>query len=384
MLPPQAPPARFVASAFDALSANVTVLDDRGVILAVNRAWERFARQNGGGSSLGSNYLEICEQATGADRDDALQVAEGIRKVLDGKRLLFELEYPCHTLTERRYFVARVTAFEQDGHRYAVVAHEDVTRRKLAELEVREVNHTLERRVEERTQLLEQKNEQLELRNQELAQFAHVASHDLQEPLRVISLQADLLRHRPKETPYDERTGRALEQIFTQAVRARQVVKDVLSFSNLAPPRTYVPVDLRALWQEAERTLPWPEGTHLSHGSLPLIQADPDQIRQVLTNLLTNAIKFRSERPLEVRLNGVQLKDQVHFALSDNGIGVELSQAKRVFGMFQRLHPRSAIEGSGIGLAICQKIITQHGGRIWLEPVPTGGTMVQFSLPTGR
>jgi len=383
VLPPLSP-TRFVTSAFDALAANVAVLDASGEILAVNRAWESFARQNGGGNDLGSNYLAICEQATGADRADALAVAGGIRQVLSRDNDLFELEYPCHSLTERRYFVARVTAFQQDGRRYAVVAHEDVTRRKLAELEVREVNRSLELRVEERTRLLAQKNEELEHRNHELAQFAHMASHDLQEPLRMISLQADLLQHRHLKDLSDERARRSVRQIFEQATRARQLVRDVMAISSLIPSHVTEPLDLETLWNEARETLPWPDDARLISGRLPPVQADPAQLRQVMTNLLTNAIKFRSERPLEVKLSGVQVGARVHFALSDNGIGVAPEQTERVFRMFHRLHSRSAIEGNGIGLAICRKIIEMHGGRIWLETVPTGGTMVQFSLPAAQ
>lgn len=377
-------PTRFVTSAFDALAANVAVLDASGEILAVNRAWEHFAQQNGGGNDLGSNYLTICEQATGADRADALKVTGGIRQVLSREEELFELEYPCHSPTEQRYFVARITAFQQDGQRYAVVAHEDVTRRKLAELEVREVNRSLELRVEERTRLLEQKNEELEHRNHELAQFAHMASHDLQEPLRMISLQADLLQHRHLKDLSDERARRSVRQIFEQATRARQLVRDVMAISSLTPSHDSEPLDLESLWNEVRETLPWPEDTRLVSGRLPLVQADPAQLRQVMTNLLTNAIKFRADRPLEVKLSGVQVGNRVHFALSDNGIGVAPDQTERVFRMFHRLHSRSVIEGNGIGLAICRKIIEMHGGRIWLEAVPTGGTMVQFSLPAAK
>ena len=244
-------PQRFAGAAFDALSAIIAILDDRGVILAVNEAWRTFARENGGDDDVGVNYLSVCEAALGADRRDAQQIAVGIRAVLAGQETLFELEYPCHSPTEQRFFVARVTAFEQDGARFALVAHENITRRKLAELEAARLNAQLESRIQERTQALaasqaklERQNAELEDRNQALAQFAYVASHDLQEPLRTLGAYADILRHRYTGKVLDERADTYLQRITEQAFRARQLVRDILTLSNVATQPPLSPMNL--------------------------------------------------------------------------------------------------------------------------------------------
>ncbi|GGK98115.1 sensor histidine kinase [Deinococcus radiotolerans] len=384
-----APPVRFVASAFDALAASVAILDDRGVIVLVNEAWRRFAQANGGDSGEGVNYLEICDATVGPDLEDAHQIARGIRAVLAGEETLFELEYPCHSPTEDRYFMARVTPFMQDSARYAVVAHENITRRKLAELEVLRLARTLEERVEERTQELEdsqailaRRNAELEDRNQALAQFAYVASHDLQEPLRTLGAYADILRHRYAGKALDERADTYLLRITEQVTRARQLVRDILTLSNVAAQPPMQPLDLGNLWDEAVRGLPWPPHAQVTRGTLPRVEANAPQARQLLQNLLGNALKFRAARPLRVHLSGEVTADgtQVQFTLRDNGIGIAPQHVERVFVMFQRLHSRAVTGGNGIGLAVCRKVVERHGGRIWLEPQEEG-LLVQFTLP---
>lgn len=389
---------RFSLAAFDALLANVAILDADGLILEVNRAWVDFARENGGGDDVGSNYLAICEAAQGEDRADGLAIAAGIRAVRAGQPV-YELEYPCHTRDRLRYFVARVSAFEQEGARLLMVAHEDITRRKLAELEVVALNRSLEARVAERTReveasraalgelnlqleasqrALELKNAALEESNRDLAQFAFVAAHDLQEPLRTIGVYADVLRHRYQGT-LDARADGYLGHITEQVTRARQLVRDVLVLAKVSVQPELAPLDLGALWADVAEGLSWPEDARWSCTALPPVQANEGQVRQLLTNLLGNAIKFRSPAPLAVTLSGVREGEEVRFSLADNGIGLAPEHAEQVFGMFQRLHSRAATGGNGIGLAVCRKIIERHGGRIWIEG-GTGGTTVQFTL----
>lgn len=397
-----ASPGRFAIAALDALLANVAILDAGGEILAVNAAWKAFSRENGGGNDVGGNYLRVCDGTQGEDRDDAARIAAGIREVLRREQPQFELEYPCHSPTEWRYFLARVTCFVQDGERYAVVAHENISRRKLAELEVRELNRTLEARVEERTReveaarlalevknteleaaglALEAKNAELEDRNAELAQFVYVASHDLQEPLRTLGAYADILRHRYQGRQLDERADGYLMHIGEQVFRARQLVRDVLTLSYVTSSPPMGTLDVRRVWDEVSLSLPWPEDARAQCGVTPPVQANVAQIRQLLTNLLSNAIKFRSNRLLEVKLTAWQADDWVHFALADNGIGIAPQHAEKVFMMFQRLHSRTLTGGNGIGLAVCKKVVERHGGQIWIEPCEAGGTQVRFMLP---
>ncbi|ADV68139.1 sensor histidine kinase [Deinococcus maricopensis] len=384
---PLASPARYAIAAFDALTAHIAILNADGVILAVNNAWRRFAQENGGTDDVGTNYLELCDHARGDDQEDAHRIADGIRDVLAGTRSVYELEYPCHSPNEQRYFLARVTCFMQDGARYAVVAHENITRRKRAELEVRDLNRTLEARVHERTREVEQasaalaaKNAELERSVRDLREFAYVASHDLQEPLRTLGAYSDLLRHRYADQ-LDDRARGYLTHITEQVFRARQLVRDVLTLSNVSAQPPLGSVDMRAIWTTVSATLPWPEDATATCGALPPVRANLPQVQQLLTNLLGNAIKFRADRPLRVLLSAWQQDGWVEFALSDNGIGIPGAHAERVFVMFQRLHSRQRAEGNGIGLAVCRKIVERHGGRIWMDTRSAEGLTVRFTLP---
>ena len=381
-------PGRYAVAAFDALSAHVAILDTGGVVLAVNRAWEVFAQSNGGSNELGTNYLEVCRHVQGPDQPDAAAVAEGITQVLRGEVEAFEWEYPCHAPTEQRYFVARITRFTQDGEAYALVAHENITRRKVAELEVRDLNRTLEARVHARTQeleasqrALEQQNRALELTNDELSQFAAVASHDLQEPLRTLSLHADMLLERHLGRPLDERAERHLRHIISQAGRARRLVQDVLTMTELSATPPMGAIDLGRLLPEVLDSLNWPESAPPVWGDLPAVSANAGQMRQLLTNLLGNALKYSEGRDLAVTVTGIRTADTVTFEVADAGIGIPPEHRTHVFELFRRLHNRTPTSGNGIGLAVCSKIIERHGGRIWITESAQGGTSVHFTLP---
>lgn len=416
-----ASPERFAVAAFDALLANIAILDGEGKIIAVNLAWERFAQINApvqpgqelagpevADSSLGVNYLAICDATTGADQPYASSIADDIRAVLAGQAG-GETEYPCELPDGMHYYLARVSGFVQDGGRYAVVAHEDITRRKLAEMSVQRLNSTLEQRVQERSQQLEAQNDELRRTqlaleesggvleqnnvalvesNLQLAQFAHVASHDLQEPLRIVGAYSDMLRHRYADV-LDTRAQGYLNHITEQVTRARQMVRDVLSFSSVGDQHSSETIDLESLWKETVQLLTWPPGTEVYCGPLPKVQAGQGQLRQLLTNLLGNSLKFHAQLPLKVSLtrapdDGTVPPGMAELVLSDNGVGIAPEYRSRVFGMFQRLHSRTASGGNGIGLAICKRIVEQHGGSIWVG-VPgdgeQGGTAIHFTLP---
>ncbi|WP_027483809.1 sensor histidine kinase [Deinococcus pimensis] len=370
-------PGRFEASAFDALSAHVAILDPRGVIVAVNGAWARFEQANGGRDTVGQNYLSVCERV---DSDaTAREVALAIRAALAGSDAPFETEYPCHAPHEQRYFVVRVTGFEQDGQRYAVVAHENVTRRKLAELKVRELNRTLEARVEDRTRELAVANEELAASNRELAQFAYVASHDLQEPLRMVGSYSDLLARR-YGGKLDERADTYLHYITDGVGRMRRLIRDLLSLASVESSPQRAALDLGALFEETLRDVTL-EDVSVRRAPLPPVAANEVQLRQLLVNLVGNAVKFRARRPLELELSGALEGRLVHVVLRDNGIGIAPEHAERVFLMFQRLHGRAQFEGNGIGLSICRKIVEQHGGRMWVESREGEGAAFHFTLP---
>ncbi|WP_407538742.1 ATP-binding protein [Deinococcus radiomollis] len=401
-----ASPERFAVAALDALLANIAILDSGGTIIAVNRAWERFAYTQGAADNgLGVNYLAICEATQGEDRAYATDIATDIRAVLAGRAEEGETEYPCDLADGPHYYLARVSGFVQDDERFAVVAHEDITRRKRAELQVHGLNQTLELRVRERSGQLEAQNAELARvghilednnaalieSNLQLAQFAHVASHDLQEPLRIMGTYSDMLRHRYNDV-LDSRGQKYLNHMTEQVARARQMVRDVLDYSSVKGQDRSEVLELKTFWNEAVHFLTWPPDARLSCGQLPDVRANPAQIRQLLANLLGNSVKFRADRPLELSLSEVRRAEgMTELVLRDNGIGIGAEYREQVFAMFQRLHSRAAFGargsgGNGIGLAVCKRIVEEHGGSIWIgEPSSvggsSGGTAIHFTLP---
>ncbi len=379
----------------------MAILDNHGIILETNQRWNDVARASGGSDVIGHSYLAVCDAAQGEDQAVGHAVAQGIRDVMAGVVPLFEIEYPCHTPEGPQYFRIRVSAVIQGEEKLTMAVHEDVTRRRLAEIEVMALNRTLEARVEERTReleasraalaelnrrlqhsqrALEEKNVALEDSNRELAQFAFVASHDLQEPLRTIGVYADVLRHRYQGT-LDARADSYLQHITEQVGRARNLVRDVLALARVSVTPAVTSMDLAPVWCDVAATMSWPADAQWHHGALPPIRANENQMRQLLTNLLSNAIKYRAPAPLTVALHASRDGDAVHFTLADNGIGLLPEHHERVFIMFQRLHGRTETGGNGIGLAVCKKIIDRHGGKIWLDTNGSGGTTVHFTVP---
>jgi signal transduction histidine kinase len=226
--------------------------------------------------------------------------------------------------------------------------------------------------------------EALERSNAELRQFAYVASHDLSEPLRMVTSYLQLLRRRYGDgrlgVDADEFIGHAVDG----AVRMRALIEDLLSYSRAgraSEPREIesealveaVLADLGASLEDAQAQV------HL--GELPVLHADRLQLRQVFQNLIANALKFRRGPGVRVWVGAERVPDGWCVSVADDGIGIPPEHRDRVFEMFQRLHRRDDFEGTGIGLAICRKIVESHGGRIWVDERDGGGTVFRFTLP---
>jgi two-component system CheB/CheR fusion protein len=266
----------------------------------------------------------------------------------------------------------------EEANRRVGILFKDITNQKRAEEALREAYETLEQRVAERTAELARSNE-------ELAQFAHVASHDLQEPLRMVSGFLKLLDERYKPQ-LDDKAREYINYSVEGAVRMSQLITDLLAYSRVGrAAEPFHVADSGAALETALANLGASireSGATVTHGDLPTVQADETQLMQLLQNLVGNAVKFRSpDRPCQVHVAAEKKPDHWVFSVRDNGIGIDPKQHERVFVIFQRLHTRERYPGTGIGLAICKKIVERHGGRIWVESKIGEGSTFYFSLP---
>ena len=306
-----------------------------------------------------------------------------------------------------------------DLYRNQVALEREIERRKASEeiqknlqQELKEANTDLGIKVKKRTQELTEANRTLHIEieerkkaeqglqqiNTELAQFAHVVSHDLQEPLRMISSFVTLLARR-YEGKLDKDADDYIHFAVDGANRMRDMITSILNYSRISSSGSeFEMVDCNAALDQVLADLLFAiEESHaeIARDPLPQVWGDKTQLGQILQNLIGNAIKFRSDAPLCIHISsppsdslaekynlpdGRQKKDFRIFSVRDNGIGMEQRYADRIFQIFQRLHERDTFPGTGIGLAICKKIIERHGGRIWMESELGKGTTFYFTL----
>jgi len=260
---------------------------------------------------------------------------------------------------------------------------EELRAQRRAEAEMRRVNAELETRMAERTLELERSNRELARSNRELEQFAYVASHDLREPLRMVTSYTNLLARRYQgklDATADEFIGYALEG----CERMRQLIHDVLEYSRVDRQHQPETVECEEALAAACNDLSVAiesSGATISHDRLPRVDCTRSQLVQVLENLLSNAIKYRGEESPRIHVGADERPDEVRLFVRDNGIGIDMKHAERIFGMFQRLHSRGTYPGTGMGLAMCKKIVEVHRGRIWVESTPGEGSTFWCAFP---
>jgi len=244
------------------------------------------------------------------------------------------------------------------------------------------LNITERKQGEER---LKQTMAELDRSNKELEQFAYVTSHDLREPLRMMTSFSQSLEKRYKGK-LDSTADEYIHFIVDGAVRMQGLIDDILVYSRVGTRgRPFEQVEMKQVFQEVLLNLKASideTSAQITHGPLPVIQADPTQMKQVLQNLVGNAIKFSrgGVRPV-VHVSARREDREWVFSVRDNGIGIDPELFGRLFNLFQRLHPPDKYPGTGVGLAVTKKIVQRHGGRIWVESEPEKGSTFHFSIP---
>lgn len=253
-----------------------------------------------------------------------------------------------------------------EGERFVLASIVDITQRKQSESTLQE-------------KLLE-----LQRSNADLEQFAYVCSHDLQEPLRVIGNYTQLLAKRYRGALDDDATE-FVDFIVDATTRMQELIDDLLLYSRVhTKGQEFQSTDCDTVVKKAISNLAISieeSNASVIAESLPTVKADSSQLLQLFQNLIGNAIKFRSAQAPEIHISATHESNFWTFVVRDNGQGFDMKYAERVFIIFQRLHDREMYPGSGIGLAVCKKIVERHGGRIWVESAAQGGTSFYFTLP---
>ena len=253
----------------------------------------------------------------------------------------------------------------------------DVTDHYQALAELRRLNKELDKRVAERTA-------ELNVSNERMREFVYTVSHDLQEPLRSISSFADLLKKRYANS-LDGQGVEFLEYVHAGADRMSGLIRDLLAYSRVLhdDPDLFEAVSLKRAVEIVCETLKdviESNRATVTCDELPTVRANPNRMLQLFQNLISNAVKYRSARAPAIHVSAYRDEDRWVMSVSDNGIGIDRVDQERIFGLFKRAKGAAA-SGSGIGLAICYAIVTRHGGRIWVEDAPGGGSVFRFTLP---
>jgi PAS domain S-box-containing protein len=283
----------------------------------------------------------------------------------------------------------------------------DITERKRAEQEIQRLKSEMERRnkeleaqtlalqkvrdelevrVNERTEELAGANRVLEQSNIELQQFAYIASHDLQSPLRSISGFVQLLK-----SEYDGKLDEQADDWIRRTVQAigqmQTMIRDVLAYSRVeSRSRPFAPTAFLGVFNDAVALLEssiHDVGGHVACGTLPVVMGDRSQLVQLIQNLIGNGLKYHGDKAPSVHVSAKRDGNEWTFSVRDNGIGIDAKYHERIFEIFKRLHDQTEYPGTGIGLAVCRRVVTRHGGRIWLESEAGHGSVFHFTLPEG-
>jgi PAS domain S-box-containing protein len=349
---------RFSDTIIDTLPGIFYLFDERGRFLRWNDNFERVSQYSA---------AEVAEMTpldffVGPERD---YIYDRISQVFTSGQAIAEADFVSKDATRTPYFFTGKRVFVDE--RVCLIGMGlDITERKRAE------------------EALQRRTEELARSNADLEQFAYVASHDLQEPLRGVASYTQLLARR-YQGRLDGDAERFIERTIAAVGRMQALIRDLLAYSRVGMRgQVFGPTDvegvLRDVLDDLQAAISETDAV-ITHERLPVIPADASQLRQLFQNLVGNAIKFRGDRPPQVHIWARADDGSWQFGVRDNGIGIEPDYAERIFVIFQRLHNRRTYPGTGVGLAICKRIVERHGGRIWVESQVGRGTTVFFTMP---
>lgn len=382
-------------SVLDAMTAQIAVLDRNGVIIAANRAWFRSVAAKSGDQlfRIGTCYRDDWNREQSVFAVAAPDAPAGIEAVLRGECDSFVQEYCRQTADGERWFRLEAMPLKQGG---AVLSNTDITAQHAIEAltRLREQHQRLQNRVRRRRRLAHGPRQSLRLlieqttrlarANTELQQFTSIVSHELREPLRMVVSFLDLFRRHYGE----QLNGRADEYItyaHDGAMRMQSLIDKLLAYARLDQHRPVMrPIDCNDALARAIGMLQVAiaeSQAKITFDSMPVVLGDDVEIGLVFRNLISNAIKFCGDERPRIHISAQRRTNEWLFTVRDHGIGIPASDAERIFDMFVRGQSRRQYPGSGIGLAICRKVVVRHGGRIWVERPADGGSLFCFTLP---
>ena len=392
----------------DGLASHIALLDANGAILFVNKPWREFAKQNSATSDSvyeGVNYLKVCDEATGERSGGAARFAAGIRAVLSGEMDQFICDYPCDAPGKARWFVGRVSSFEDEKpRRNVVVSHMDITDRKRAEKAVQEAHDLLEQRVEERTIQLQESLSQAEgltiaadVANRAKSLFVGNMSHELRTPLSAVLGMTELLLN----TPVSDQQRDYAEKIRKSGEALLNVISNILDFSEIEAGRMAlesVPFSVEAIIRSVVKLFE-PRAVEEKiefHTTLdpeiPVLRGDRQRLTQVVSNLVGNAVKFTQAGEIRVAVKILRRTgEEIDLAIDvqDTGIGMTEEEISRLFMPFSQGDASTTrrFGGTGLGLSISRNLVDLMGGTLQVKSVFGKGSLftvlVTFPIALG-
>ncbi|MEQ1840840.1 MAG: ATP-binding protein [Verrucomicrobiales bacterium] len=331
-----------------------------GFFKLLNPAWEKY---------LGYSREELTAEpylhfVHPEDRERT--AAEAAKLTTGADTVSFENRYRCKDGSYKWLLWVSTADF---ATQLLYAAARDITDRRHAEEELKTVAAELKRS------------------NESLAQFAYVASHDLHEPLRMVASFVQLIEQRYKGK-LDAQGDQYIAFAVDGAKRMQALISDLLALSRVQTrANPMVQTDCAAVLRNVQTDLQLAiteAGAVITDDPMPIVIADSTQLAQLFQNLIANALKFRSDNPLQIHVGAERKGDAWEFSVRDNGIGIDPKSFERIFGIFQRLHAKEEFEGTGIGLAVCKEIVERHRGRIWVESQPGKGSTFFFTIPSKK